>query len=135
MGGTPFYQPDSPLNYMATTLGDVDTVNGNLMESSILAEPSAEPEIPIPPPTSSVSLTADDNENQLTPLSSDSGGAQSADASEHYFKDTNEDNHNNNHTHVTDTQPSPVPEPHSPTEQDTTAYPGTPPGVSTVSWH
>uniref|UniRef100_A0A673HR14 Apoptosis-stimulating of p53 protein 1-like n=1 Tax=Sinocyclocheilus rhinocerous TaxID=307959 RepID=A0A673HR14_9TELE len=31
--GTPFYQPDSPLNYMATTLGNVDTANGNLMES------------------------------------------------------------------------------------------------------
>uniref|UniRef100_A0A8C0YC27 Protein phosphatase 1, regulatory subunit 13Ba n=1 Tax=Cyprinus carpio carpio TaxID=630221 RepID=A0A8C0YC27_CYPCA len=52
VGGT-FYQPDSPLNYMATTLGVVDTSNGNLMESSILAEPSAEPEIPLPPPTSS----------------------------------------------------------------------------------
>uniref|UniRef100_A0A8C2IWC7 Apoptosis-stimulating of p53 protein 1-like n=1 Tax=Cyprinus carpio TaxID=7962 RepID=A0A8C2IWC7_CYPCA len=73
VGGT-FYQPDSPLNYMATTLGVVDTSNGNLMESSILAEPSAEPEIPLPPPTSSVSPTADDNENQLTHLSSDSGG-------------------------------------------------------------
>uniref|UniRef100_A0A671QMK6 Protein phosphatase 1, regulatory subunit 13Ba n=1 Tax=Sinocyclocheilus anshuiensis TaxID=1608454 RepID=A0A671QMK6_9TELE len=57
VGGTPFYQPDSPLNYMATTLGNVDTANGNLMESSILAEPSSEPEIPIPPPTSSVSPT------------------------------------------------------------------------------
>uniref|UniRef100_A0A9J8BIH4 Protein phosphatase 1, regulatory subunit 13Ba n=2 Tax=Cyprinus carpio TaxID=7962 RepID=A0A9J8BIH4_CYPCA len=68
VGGT-FYQPDSPLNYMATTLGVVDTSNGNLMESSILAEPSAEPEIPLPPPTSSVSPTADDNENQLTHLS------------------------------------------------------------------
>uniref|UniRef100_A0A672P706 Apoptosis-stimulating of p53 protein 1-like n=1 Tax=Sinocyclocheilus grahami TaxID=75366 RepID=A0A672P706_SINGR len=73
VGGTPFYQPDSPLNYMATTLGNVDTANGNLIESSILAEPSAEPEIPIPPPTSSVSPTADDNENQLTHLCSDSG--------------------------------------------------------------
>uniref|UniRef100_A0A672QGF1 Apoptosis-stimulating of p53 protein 1-like n=1 Tax=Sinocyclocheilus grahami TaxID=75366 RepID=A0A672QGF1_SINGR len=79
VGGTPFYQPDSPLNYMATTLGNVDTANGNLMESSILAEPSSEPEIPIPPPTSSVSPTAVDNENQLTHLSSDSGGAHSAD--------------------------------------------------------
>ncbi|XP_058604845.1 protein phosphatase 1, regulatory subunit 13Ba isoform X5 [Onychostoma macrolepis] len=131
VGGTPFYQPDSPLNYMATTLGDVDTANGNLMESSILAEPSAEPEIPIPPPTSSVSPTADDNENQLTHLSSDSGGAQSADASDHSHKD-NEDNHNNNHTNVTDTQPSPVPEPHCPAEQDTTAHPGTSPGLSTL---
>uniref|UniRef100_A0A8C2FRH2 Protein phosphatase 1, regulatory subunit 13Ba n=1 Tax=Cyprinus carpio TaxID=7962 RepID=A0A8C2FRH2_CYPCA len=72
--GTPFYQPDIPVNYMATTLGNVDTANGNLMESSILAEPSTEPEIPIPPPISSVSPTADDNENQPTHLSSDSGG-------------------------------------------------------------
>uniref|UniRef100_A0A8C1Q9F4 Apoptosis-stimulating of p53 protein 1-like n=1 Tax=Cyprinus carpio TaxID=7962 RepID=A0A8C1Q9F4_CYPCA len=72
--GTPFYQPDIPVNYMATTLGNVDTANGNLMESSILAEPSTEPEIPIPPPVSSVSPTADDNENQPTHLSSDSGG-------------------------------------------------------------
>lgn len=135
VGGTPFYQPDSPLNYIATTLGDVDTANGNLMESSILVEPLAEPELPVPPPTSSVSPTADDNENQLTHLSSDSAGAQSADASDHSIKDTHEDNHNNNHTNVTDTQPSPVPEPHSPAEQDTTAHPGTPPGVSTVSWH
>uniref|UniRef100_A0A8C1Y779 Protein phosphatase 1, regulatory subunit 13Ba n=1 Tax=Cyprinus carpio TaxID=7962 RepID=A0A8C1Y779_CYPCA len=116
VGGT-FYQPDSPLNYMATTLGVVDTSNGNLMESSILAEPSAEPEIPLPPPTSSVSPTADDNENQLTHLSSDSGGVQSVDASDHSLKDTNEDNHNNNHTNATDTQPSSVPEPHSPAEQ------------------
>uniref|UniRef100_A0A671M8Z9 Apoptosis-stimulating of p53 protein 1-like n=1 Tax=Sinocyclocheilus anshuiensis TaxID=1608454 RepID=A0A671M8Z9_9TELE len=132
VGGTPFYQPDSPLNYMATTLGGVDTANGNLMESSILAEPSAEPEIPIPPPTSSVSPTADDNENQLTHLSSDSGGAQSADASDHSLKDTNEDNHNNNHTNVTDTQPSPVPEPNFPAEQDTTAHPGAPPEFFTL---
>uniref|UniRef100_A0A9J7WVK7 Protein phosphatase 1, regulatory subunit 13Ba n=1 Tax=Cyprinus carpio carpio TaxID=630221 RepID=A0A9J7WVK7_CYPCA len=117
VGGT-FYQPDSPLNYMATTLGVVDTSNGNLMESSILAEPSAEPEIPLPPPTSS-----------LTHLSSDSGGVQSVDASDHSLKDTNEDNHNNNHTNATDTQPSSVPEPHSPAEQDTTAHPGTPPGL------
>uniref|UniRef100_A0A9J7XXQ7 Protein phosphatase 1, regulatory subunit 13Ba n=1 Tax=Cyprinus carpio carpio TaxID=630221 RepID=A0A9J7XXQ7_CYPCA len=131
VGGT-FYQPDSPLNYMATTLGVVDTSNGNLMESSILAEPSAEPEIPLPPPTSSVSPTADDNENQLTHLSSDSGGVQSVDASDHSLKDTNEDNHNNNHTNATDTQPSSVPEPHSPAEQDTTAHPGTPPEFFTL---
>lgn len=133
--GTPFYQPDIPVNYMATTLGNVDTANGNLMESSILAEPSTEPEIPIPPPISSVSPTADDNENQPTHLSSDSGGAQSADASGHSLKDTHEDNHNNNHTNVTDTEPNSVPEPYSPAEQDTTAHPFTPPGVSTVSWH
>uniref|UniRef100_A0A8C2FKV0 Protein phosphatase 1, regulatory subunit 13Ba n=1 Tax=Cyprinus carpio TaxID=7962 RepID=A0A8C2FKV0_CYPCA len=59
--GTPFYQPDIPVNYMATTLGNVDTANGNLMESSILAEPSTEPEIPIPPPISSD--THEDNHN------------------------------------------------------------------------
>uniref|UniRef100_A0A8C1XSH7 Protein phosphatase 1, regulatory subunit 13Ba n=1 Tax=Cyprinus carpio TaxID=7962 RepID=A0A8C1XSH7_CYPCA len=110
--GTPFYQPDIP--------------------SSILAEPSTEPEIPIPPPISSVSPTADDNENQPTHLSSDSGGAQSADASGHSLKDTHEDNHNNNHTNVTDTEPNSVPEPYSPAEQDTTAHPFTPPGVSTL---
>ncbi|XP_059374617.1 apoptosis-stimulating of p53 protein 1-like isoform X1 [Carassius carassius] len=129
VGGTPFYQPDSPLKYMATTLGNVDTANGNLMESSILAEPSSEPEITIPPPISSMSQT-DDNENQPTHLSSDSGVAQSADASDRSLKDTDEDNHNNNHTNVTDTEPSPVPEHHSPAEQDTTANPCTPPGVS-----
>ncbi|XP_051724367.1 protein phosphatase 1, regulatory subunit 13Ba isoform X6 [Ctenopharyngodon idella] len=132
VGGTPFYQPDSPLNYMATALGDVDTANGNVMESSMLAEPSAEPSISIPPPTSSVSPTADDNENQPTHLSSDSGGAQSDDGSEPSPKDTHEDNHNNNHTNVTDTQSSPVPEAHSPAEQDTTAQSGTPPSASTV---
>uniref|UniRef100_A0A8C1IY37 Apoptosis-stimulating of p53 protein 1-like n=1 Tax=Cyprinus carpio TaxID=7962 RepID=A0A8C1IY37_CYPCA len=110
--GTPFYQPDIP--------------------SSILAEPSTEPEIPIPPPVSSVSPTADDNENQPTHLSSDSGGAQSADASGHSLKETHEDNHNNNHTNVTDTEPNSVPEPYSPAEQDTTAHPCTPPGVSTL---
>uniref|UniRef100_A0A8C1XM29 Protein phosphatase 1, regulatory subunit 13Ba n=1 Tax=Cyprinus carpio TaxID=7962 RepID=A0A8C1XM29_CYPCA len=102
--GTPFYQPDIPVNYMATTLGNVDTANGNLMESSILAEPSTD----------------------------DSGGAQSADASGHSLKDTHEDNHNNNHTNVTDTEPNSVPEPYSPAEQDTTAHPFTPPGVSTL---
>uniref|UniRef100_A0A8C1C7Z7 Protein phosphatase 1, regulatory subunit 13Ba n=1 Tax=Cyprinus carpio carpio TaxID=630221 RepID=A0A8C1C7Z7_CYPCA len=120
--GTPFYQPDIPVNYMATTLGNVDTANGNLMESKI----------PIPPPVSSVSPTADDNENQPTHLSSDSGGAQSADASGHSLKETHEDNHNNNHTNVTDTEPNSVPEPYSPAEQDTTAHPCTPPGVSTL---
>uniref|UniRef100_A0A8C1IVY6 Apoptosis-stimulating of p53 protein 1-like n=1 Tax=Cyprinus carpio TaxID=7962 RepID=A0A8C1IVY6_CYPCA len=102
--GTPFYQPDIPVNYMATTLGNVDTANGNLMESSILAEPSTD----------------------------DSGGAQSADASGHSLKETHEDNHNNNHTNVTDTEPNSVPEPYSPAEQDTTAHPCTPPGVSTL---
>uniref|UniRef100_A0A8C2FJB0 Protein phosphatase 1, regulatory subunit 13Ba n=1 Tax=Cyprinus carpio TaxID=7962 RepID=A0A8C2FJB0_CYPCA len=102
--GTPFYQPDIPVNYMATTLGNVDTANGNLMESSILAEPSTD----------------------------DSGGAQSADASGHSLKDTHEDNHNNNHTNVTDTEPNSVPKPYSPAEQDTTAHPFTPPGVSTL---
>ncbi|XP_056123227.1 protein phosphatase 1, regulatory subunit 13Ba isoform X3 [Rhinichthys klamathensis goyatoka] len=131
VGGTPFYQPDSPLNYMATALGDVDTTNGNLMESSMLAEPSAEPPISIPPPTSSVSPTADDNENQLTHLCSDSGGAQADGASDPSHKDNHEDNHNNNHTNV-DTQSSPVPEADSPAEQETTAQSGTPPGASTV---
>lgn len=134
-GGTPFYQPDSPLNFMATALGDVDTANGNLMESSMLAEPSAEPSISIPPPTSSVSPTTNDNENQPTHLSSDSGGAQSDDASDPSLKDTHEDNHNNNHTNVTDTQSSLVPEAHSPAEQDTTAQSATPLDASTVSWH
>lgn len=133
VGGTPFYQPDSPLNYMATALGDVDTANGNLMESSMLAEPSAELPISIPPPTSSVSPTADDNENHLTHLCSDSGGAQADGASDPSHKDNHEDNHNNNHTNV-DTQSSPVPEAHSPAEQDTTAQSGTPPGASMVSW-
>ncbi|XP_052386652.1 apoptosis-stimulating of p53 protein 1 isoform X2 [Carassius gibelio] len=131
VGGTPFYQPDSPLKYMTTTLGNVDTANGNLMESSILAEPSSEPEITIPPPISSMSQTVD-NENQPMHLSSDSGVAQSADASDRSLKDTHEDNHNNNHTNVTDTEPSPVPEHHYPAEQDTTANPCTPPGVSTL---
>ncbi|XP_039528402.1 protein phosphatase 1, regulatory subunit 13Ba isoform X5 [Pimephales promelas] len=131
VGGTPFYQPDSPLNYMATALGDVDTTNGNLMESSMLAEPSAEPAISIPPPTSSVSPTADDNENQLTHLCSDSGGAQADGASVPSHKDNHEDNHNNNHTNM-DAQSSPVPEANSPAEQDTTAQSGTPPGASTV---
>ncbi|XP_073783461.1 protein phosphatase 1, regulatory subunit 13Ba isoform X3 [Danio rerio] len=131
VGGTPFYQPDSPLNYMATALGNVDTANGNLMESSMLVEPSAEL-VMVPPPTASVSPTADDNENKLTHLSSDSGGAQSADALEHSLKDTHEDNHNNNHTNVTDTQPSSVPEPHSPAEEDITAQSGMSPGLSTV---
>ncbi|KAK7142635.1 hypothetical protein R3I94_012099 [Phoxinus phoxinus] len=130
VGGTPFYQPDSPLNYMATALGDVDTANGNLMESSMLAEPSAEPPISIPPPTSSVSPTTDDNENQLTHLCSDSRGAQADGASDPSHKDNHEDNHNNNYTNV-DTQSSPVPEAHSPEEQDTTAQSGTPPGAST----
>ncbi|XP_056332638.1 protein phosphatase 1, regulatory subunit 13Ba isoform X4 [Danio aesculapii] len=131
VGGTPFYQPDSPLNYMATTLDVVDTANGNLMESSMLVEPSAELAM-VPPPTSSVSPTADDNENKLTQLSSDSGGAQSADALEHSPKDTHEDNHNNNHTNVTDTQPSSVPEPHSPAEQDIRAQSGMSPSLSSV---
>ncbi|XP_077095187.1 protein phosphatase 1, regulatory subunit 13Ba isoform X4 [Siphateles boraxobius] len=129
VSGTPFYQPDSPLNYMATALGDVDTADGNLIESRMLAEPSAEPPISIPPPTSSVSPTADDNENQLTHLCSDSGGAQADGASDPSHKDNHEDNHNNNHTNV-DTQSSPVPE--ATAEQDTTAQSGTPPGASTV---
>uniref|UniRef100_A0A8C1CAS1 Protein phosphatase 1, regulatory subunit 13Ba n=1 Tax=Cyprinus carpio carpio TaxID=630221 RepID=A0A8C1CAS1_CYPCA len=105
--GTPFYQPDIPVNYMATTLGNVDTANGNLMES-----------------ISSVSPTADDNENQPTHLSSDSGGAQSADASGHSLKETHEDNHNNNHTNVTDTEPNSVPEPYSPLKRTNLKKPG-----------
>lgn len=135
MSGTPFFQPDSPLGYMAAALGDGDTVNMNLIESNVLAGPSAEPAIPHPPTASSASPTADANENQLTHPVSDSGGTQSADASGPAIKDTPEDNHNNNHTSVTDTQPSPVPDTHSSAEQETIAKSGTLSGISPVSLH
>ncbi|XP_052002046.1 protein phosphatase 1, regulatory subunit 13Ba isoform X2 [Xyrauchen texanus] len=120
VSGTPFYQPDSPLSYMVTALGDVDTANGNQMEFNMLAGPSTEMTIPDPPTTSSTSPTVDDNENQLMHTSTESDGTQSANASGPSNKDTPEDNHNNNHTSVTDTQHSPAPEAHSPAEQDTT---------------
>uniref|UniRef100_A0A8C1XQA2 Protein phosphatase 1, regulatory subunit 13Ba n=1 Tax=Cyprinus carpio TaxID=7962 RepID=A0A8C1XQA2_CYPCA len=92
-----------------------NTLAGGI-ESGVVGTPFYQPDIP----------------NQPTHLSSDSGGAQSADASGHSLKDTHEDNHNNNHTNVTDTEPNSVPEPYSPAEQDTTAHPFTPPGVSTL---
>ncbi|XP_057200496.1 protein phosphatase 1, regulatory subunit 13Ba isoform X3 [Triplophysa rosa] len=130
--GTPFFQPDSPLSYMATALGDGDTVNMNLIESNMLAGPSAEPAIPNPPATTSASPTADANENLLTHPVSDSGGTQSADASGLAVTDTPEDNHNNNHTNVTDTEPSQIPDPHSSAEQETTVPSGTPSVISPV---
>ncbi|XP_051579029.1 protein phosphatase 1, regulatory subunit 13Ba isoform X4 [Myxocyprinus asiaticus] len=132
VSGMPFYQPDSPLSYMVTALGEVDTANGNQMELNMFAGPSTEMTIPDPPTTSSTSPTADDNENQLMHTSTESGGTQSADASGPSHKDTPEDNHNNNHTSVTDTQPSPVPEAHSPAEQDTTTQSDTSTCVSMV---
>lgn len=131
--GTPFFQPDSPLGYMATALGDGDTVNMNLIESSMLARPSAEPAIPNPPTTTSASPTADANENLLTNPVSDSVATQSADTSGLAITDTPEDNHNNNHTNGPDTQPCPIPDPHSSAEQETTVLSGTPSGISPVS--
>ncbi|XP_052009833.1 apoptosis-stimulating of p53 protein 1-like isoform X3 [Xyrauchen texanus] len=132
VSGTPFYQPDSPLSYMATVLGDVDTANGNQKELNMLAGPSAETNIPDTPTTSSASPTANANENQLTHTSTESAGTQSADALGPSIKDTPEDNHNNNHTSVTGTQHSSVPEAHSPAEQDTTTQSDTSPCVSMV---
>ncbi|XP_056623558.1 protein phosphatase 1, regulatory subunit 13Ba isoform X2 [Triplophysa dalaica] len=130
--GTPFFQPDSPLGYMATALGHGDTVNMSLIESSMLARPSAEPANPNPPTTTSASPTADANENLLTHPVSDSVGTQSADTSGLAITDTPEDNHNNNHTNGPDTQPSPIPDPHSSAEQETTVLSGTPCGISPV---
>ncbi|XP_073725333.1 protein phosphatase 1, regulatory subunit 13Ba isoform X1 [Misgurnus anguillicaudatus] len=132
VGGTPFFQPDSPLSYMETSMGDGEAANKNLIEANMLAGSSAEAPIPDPPTTCSASPTADASENLLTHPATESGGTQSADASASTVKDTPEDNHNNNHTSVTDTQLNTVPEAQSPAEQETTAQSGTPPGVSPV---
>ncbi|TRY94087.1 hypothetical protein DNTS_027316 [Danionella cerebrum] len=114
---TPFYQPNSPLNYMSTAVCDVDTTNGNLVDSSMLAEPSPEPAIQTPPPTSSVSSTCDDKESRMA--HNDSGGVQSVNT---FVKDSLEDNHNNSHAKDMDIQPNTVSEvPHFSVDQDSTA--------------
>ncbi|XP_030625657.1 protein phosphatase 1, regulatory subunit 13Ba [Chanos chanos] len=126
-GIMPFYQPDSPVSYVGSVLGDVDTANGNLPESSIHAVPPAELHTPNSVRSASTSPSSDANENRLAHPPADPGSSQPVNAKPptppSQGKDISEDNNNNNHAGSTGTVPRPVPETRTPAEPVCTTQP------------
>ncbi|MBN3319655.1 ASPP1 protein, partial [Atractosteus spatula] len=124
-GGTPFYQPAPPPDYMGGVLADVDngnTANANLPEPPALSPaPAPEPprpdaeQPPSPPPSS------DANDNQLPPPPTE----ELTPGQPVPPPQTTEDSNNNPAAppRPADTLPSPIPEASSPEEAGTPPQP------------
>ncbi|XP_069049214.1 protein phosphatase 1, regulatory subunit 13Bb isoform X3 [Lepisosteus oculatus] len=124
-GGTPFYQPAPPPDYMGGVLADVDngnTANANLPEPPALS-PAPPPEPPRPaaerPPSPPPSSDANDNQLPPPPTEELTPGQPVAPPQ------TTEDSNNNPAAppRPADTLPSPIPEASSPEEAGTPPQP------------
>ncbi|XP_035250724.1 protein phosphatase 1, regulatory subunit 13Ba isoform X2 [Anguilla anguilla] len=128
VGGTPFYQPANPPDYMGGVLADLDNANvanGNPPEAPAHTAPPAElPKTnPLPPPAPS----SDANDNQLPPPPTE----ELTPGQLVLPPDATEDANNNNPpAGPTDAMPSPIPEASHPEEEGTT--PATPISQPTV---
>ncbi|XP_061087878.1 protein phosphatase 1, regulatory subunit 13Ba isoform X2 [Conger conger] len=108
-GGTPFYQPNNPPDYVLADLDNGNAANANLPELPPYTAPPAELPETNPLPAPAPSSDANDNQLPLPPTEDLTPGPT----------DTTEDANNNLPAGPTETLPSPVPEGSSPEEVGT----------------